>query len=486
MPDRSIPPPGDMPPEELRRVGRELIDWIADYFDGQERLPVAPRCSPGELIDAMPQQGPVRGEPAERILDDFDRLIVPHVVHWSHPGFLAYFAAGGSAPGALAESLIAALNNVGLLWKASPALVELEEVALGWLADWLALPRDWFGIIHSTASDASFHAVIAARQAAVEADRDAGLETSLDRLTIYASEQAHMSIEKTMLALGRGREACRKIEVNDAFQMKPTALDAAIRADLEAGLRPIAVVATVGTTSTSSVDPIPALAEIAARHGLWLHVDAAYAGPAAMLEEKRDLFAGCELADSFLLNPHKWLFCPMDVTAFYTAKPDVFRRALGMTPEYLRSQEDPRAKSLAEYSIPLGRRFRGLKLWFVLRYFGRDGLKARLREHIRLAQGLAQRIKQRPDFELMAPTPFSLVCFRYRPAGADDKTCDGLNEGLLQAINRSGEFYLSHTKLRGRYTIRVAIGNLRTAQRHIDRLWELVLELTEIKETAND
>lgn len=484
MPERSTLPPGDMPPEELRRVGRELIDWIADYFAGQEKLPVAPLCSPGELVDALPPQGPERGESAERILEEFDRLVVPRAVHWSHPGFLAYFAAGGSAPGVLAESLIAALNNVGLLWKASPALVELEEVALGWLADWLALPRGWFGIIHSTASDASLHAVIAARQAAVEADREAGLETSLDRLTIYTSEQAHMSIEKTMLALGRGREACRKIEVDDAFRMKPAALDAAIRTDLDAGLRPIAVVATVGTTSTSSVDPVPALAEIAARHGLWLHVDAAYAGPAAMLEEKRELFAGCERADSFLLNPHKWLFCPMDVTAFYTAKPEVFRRALGMTPEYLRSQEDPRATNLMEYSIPLGRRFRGLKLWFVLRYFGREGLKARLREHIRLAQELAGRIKQQPDFELMTPTPFSLVCFRYRPAGADDETCDALNEDLLQAINRSGEFFLSHTKLRSRYTIRVAIGNLRTAQRHIDRLWGLILEFTKTAQAS--
>jgi aromatic-L-amino-acid decarboxylase len=267
--------------------------------------------------------------------------------------------------------------------------------------------------------------------------------------------------------------------------MLPTALEDAIQNDRRAGLRPVCVVATVGTTSTSSVDPVAEIAPIAERHGLWLHVDAAYAGAAALLPEMRAHFAGCERADSFLVNPHKWLFTPMDLSAFYTRRPEVVREAFSLVPEYLRSQEDPRAVNLMEYSIPLGRRFRALKLWFILRYFGREGLSALLREHIRSAQVFARRIEDHPDFELMAPAPFSLVCFRYRPRGVESTQLDGLNERLLSAINKSGEFFLSHTKLHGNLVIRMAVSNIRTASRHIDRLWELLLETAPIVAQAN-
>jgi aromatic-L-amino-acid decarboxylase len=465
-----------MPVEDFRRFGHQVVDWIADYWAHPERHAVHANVRPGALADSLPGRGPDQGEPMERILEDFERQILPHVSHWNHPGFLAYFPSSGSAPGVLAETLAAALNNVGLLWKTSPALAELEQVTLRWLADWMGLPAGWFGMIHTTASEASLHAVIAAREAARQAAAKAGKLFELSRMVIYASEQAHSSIEKTTLALGLGRDACRKIAVDAEFRQRPEALESAIQNDLEAGLCPVCVVATIGTTSTASVDPVEPIARIAERHGLWLHVDAAYAGAAALLPEMRHHFAGCERADSFLANPHKWLFTPMDISAFYTRRPEVLRAAFSLVPEYLRSTEDPRAVNLMEYSIPLGRRFRALKLWFVLRYFGRQGLAGLLRGHIGAAREFARRIDDHPDFERVAPALFSLVCFRYRPPGVDTSRLDGLNEKLLNAINASGEFFLSHTKLNDRFVIRMAAGNIHTTAQHVDRLWELLLQ----------
>ncbi|MEZ5393161.1 MAG: pyridoxal-dependent decarboxylase [Bryobacterales bacterium] len=355
-------------PEEFRRAGHALIDWIADDLAHPDRRPVAPRVQPGELADKLPASAPVQGAPPETILQDFERNILPHTVGWNHPGFMAYFAAGGSPEGALAEALMAALNNVGLLWKASPAAAELEQTTLAWLAQWLGLPPEWFGMFHTTASEASLHAVIAAREA-----RAARAPLDLNKLTIYTSEHAHSSIEKTMMALGHGREACRKIATDDAFRMRPDALEEAIVRDVAAGLEPVAVCATIGTTSAASVDPVDAIADVATRHRLWLHVDAAYAGACGMLAECAEHFRGVERADSYLMNPHKWMWAPMGVTAFYTARPEMLQRALALTPEYLRSQQDPRAVNLMEYAIPLGRPFRGLKLWYLMRSFGREG-----------------------------------------------------------------------------------------------------------------
>jgi aromatic-L-amino-acid decarboxylase len=471
-----MPAAGDMPVEDFRRFGHQVVDWIADYWSHPERHAVLPDVRPGALVDKLPGHGPEQGEPMDRILEDFERQILPHVTHWNQPGFLAYFPTSGSAPGVLAETLSAALNNVGLLWKASPALAELEQVTLRWLADWMGLPPGWFGMIHTTASEGSLHAVIAAREAARQAAEAAGRPFELSRMMIYTSEQAHSSIEKTTLALGLGRDACRKIAVDGEFRMRPEALEAAIQNDLGVGMQPVCVVATIGTTSTGSVDPVAPIAEIAARHGLWLHVDAAYAGPTAMLPEMQRHFAGCERADSFLANPHKWLFTPMDLSAFYTRRPEILRAAFSLVPEYLRTREDPRAVNLMEYSIPLGRRFRALKLWFILRYFGREGLARLLRGHISAAQEFARRVDDHPDFERMAPALFSLVCFRYRPRGVDPTRLDALNEKLLNAINASGEFFLSHTKLNGRFVIRMAAANIHTTARHIDRLWQLLLE----------
>ena len=474
-PLRADSPAGDMSSQEFRRFGHEIIDWIADYWEHPENFPISPDVEPGALVDSLPASGPESGEPMERILADFEKRVLPHLTHWNHPGFMGYFATTASAPGVLGDLLASALNPIGLLWKTCPALVELEQVTLRWLAEWMGLPTDWFAMTLGGASTGTIHAVIAAREAALAADREDGRLGDSSRLTLYTSAQAHSSVEKAVLAIGLDREHCRMIAVDDTFRMRPDRLAQAIDADRAAGLRPFCVVATVGTTSTSSIDPVPALADICERNSLWLHVDAAYAGSAAIVPEKRHILDGCQRADSFLFNPHKWLFVPMDLTAFYTRRPKQLRTALSLVPEYLRSKEDPRAINFMEYALPLGRRFRALKLWFVLRYFGRDGLVANLREHMRLAQHFAARLEEHPDFLLVAPVPFSLVCFRYQPPGVAPSELDSLNQRLLDAVNASGEFFLSHTKLNDRLTLRVAIGNIRTTQAHVDRLWEVMV-----------
>lgn len=456
--------------EQFRQAAHLAVDWIAEYLENPRRYPVLPRVKPGELKDALPRSAPEHGESYQAILKDFERLILPAVTHWNHPGFMAYFACTGSAPAVIAEMLAAALNTNGIHWLTSPAVVELEQVSLGWLRQWLGLPEEFFGEIFDTASVSSLHAIAAARELADPQARERG---ALPNLTLYCSEQAHSSIDKGAIVLGLGRRNLRKIPVDEEFRMLPEALEQAIEQDRQAGLRPFCVVATAGTTSTTSVDPLAAVAEIAERFGLWLHVDAAYAGAAAILPEKRELFAGLERADSIVVNAHKWLFTPLDLSAFYTRRPEILRRAFSLTPEYLRTAEDARAVNLMDYGVPLGRRFRALKLWFVLRRMGRQGVMEALRAHIQWAQELAGWIDADARFERVAPTPFSVVCFRLR--GEDEQ-----NRRLLARVNASGKFFLSHTELRGRYVLRLAIGNLGTTREDVRTAWEL------IQRTANE
>jgi aromatic-L-amino-acid decarboxylase len=455
-----------MTSEEFRRYGYQAIDWIADYLAQPGRYPVLARVEPGQLAAALPAAGPERGEPMEAILADFERLIVPAVTHWNHPGFMAYFAISASEPGILGELLATALNLNGMLWKSSPAVTELEQVALRWLRQWTGLPEDWFGCIYDTASISSMHAIAAARHAADPESRTHGAARGL---VVYTSEQAHSSIEKGAIAVGIGQDAVRKIAVDAEFRMRPDALAEAIERDLAAGLRPCCVCATVGTTSTTSVDPVPQIAGICARRGIWLHVDAAYAGSIMLAPEFRWAFDGCERADSLVTNPHKWLLTPVDCSVFYTRRPDVLRAAFSLIPEYLRTPDDPRAVNLMDYGVPLGRRFRALKLWFVMRYFGREGFANILREHVRLAQEMAREIDADPRFERTAPTPFSVVCFRYK--GTDDE-----NRRIQDRVNASGEIFMSGTVLNGRFTLRLAIGNQATKREHVERAWELVRE----------
>jgi aromatic-L-amino-acid decarboxylase len=454
--------------EDFRRAGHEAVEWVAAYLEHTREYPVLPQIKPGALVDALPHAAPEKGETFDAILEDFQQLVVPAVTHWNHPRFLAYFACTGSTPAIVAEMLSAALNTNGLHWITSPAVAELEKVALGWLRQWIGLPEDFFGIIYDTASVSSMHAIAAAREMAAPEFREEG---SQPNLVLYTSEQSHSSIEKGAIALGIGQKNVRKIAVDSSFRMRPDALQKAIEQDLAAGKKPFCVVATVGTTSTTSVDPVSAIADIADKYNLWLHIDAAYAGAAAVLAECREHFEGIERAHSLVMNPHKWLFTPVDLSAFYTGRPDILRRAFSLIPEYLRPAEDPRAINLMDYGVPLGRRFRSLKLWFILRYFGREGMENLLRNHIQWAQEIAAQIDVDPRFERVAPAPFSVVCFRL-------KGSDAQNRALLERVNASGEVFLSHTALNGQYVLRIAIGNLATTRDDVQHAWALLQRLS--------
>jgi aromatic-L-amino-acid decarboxylase len=453
-------------PEEFRKSGHEVVDWIADYLRDVGTLPVSPDVRPGALIDALPASAPEIGEPMNAILKDFRELIVPGLTHWNHPRFLAYFSISASGPGILGEMLAAGLNVNQLLWKTAPAATELEQVTLGWLRQWIGLPEEFFGIIHDTASTATMHAILAARELAAPGIRHSG---EFPALTLYASEHAHSSVDKGALAMGTGLDNIRHIPSDAEFRMQPAELEKQIQEDLSAGKKPFCIVATAGTTSTASIDPIRPIAEIASRYGLWLHVDAAYAGTAAILEEHRHILDGASLADSLVVNPHKWLFTPVDISAFYTRRPEILRQAVALTdaPPYLLSDAADRAVNLSEYSLALGRRFRSLKLWFVLRSFGRQGIAEVLRRHIATAQEIAKEIAAHPDFEIAAPVHFSLVCFRYKGSDAD-------NQRLLQQVNASGEALLSSTTLHGRTVLRMAIGNLGTTLDDVRQVWRLI------------
>jgi aromatic-L-amino-acid decarboxylase len=423
----------------FREDGGAALDWAARYLERVGEYPVLAQVDPGDLKAQLPAAAPESGEPFAALLEDLDRLIVPALTHWQHPRFFAYFANTGSEPGVLAELLAAAMNQVGILWRTSPALAELEEVTLGWLAQLLGLPGTWHGHIEDTASTGTMTALAVARNALP------------GRRVVVCSEQAHSSVEKACRIL---ELELRKATVDAAFRIRPDLLDLSDAC---------AVVATVGTTSTTSIDPV---AEIAARKGdVWLHVDAAYAGSAWVCPELRSSQSGVEQADSLVVNPHKWLLVPMDCTALWTARPEAFRDAFSLTPEYLRSADD--AVSLSEVAIPLGRRFRALKLWAVLRCYGRDGLQAMIREHVRLAELFESWVRDGPGWELCAPRPFSVVCFR--KDGSDEE-----NEALMERVNATGEIFISHTKLHGRFVLRLAVGNARTTEDDVRRAWDLL------------
>ena len=467
-----------MPPEEFRRQARALVDWIASYLSSNDR-PVLSRVSPGDIREALPATPPETGTRFDEIFSAFETLLIPGITHWNHPGFFAYFAISGSAPGVLAEFLTAALNVQAMLWRTSPAATELEEVALGWLRQLLGLPDSFDGVIYDTASIASLHALAAAREVAIPDVRTKGLagRSGLPRISVYVSEQAHSSIDKAAITLGFGQDALRRIPVDKQFRMRVDALRDAIGADRSTDRLPVAVVATVGTTSTTSVDPVAKIADVCRRESVWLHVDAAYAGTAAIVPEKASILQGCEQADSLVVNPHKWLFTPFDLSAFYCRRMDVVRATFALTPDYLATTETG-VTNLMDTGVQLGRRFRALKLWAVLRYFGAAGIRSRLKEHMRLAQLFSGWVDDSDDFERLAPVPLSVVCFRARPATLawTDTQLDALNARILDAVNASGEVFLSHTQLDGRFALRLAVGHIRTAEHHVRRAWELLNE----------
>lgn len=457
----------DLPPEEFRRLGHEMIDWVADYLNDTRRFPVEPNVEPGALVEALPKSAPDDGEPMERIFDDFQRLVLPAVNHWNHPRFHAYFSVSASGPGILGELLTAALNTNGMVWKSSPANTELELVVMSWLRQWIGLPDSFFGMILDTASMSTLQAIAAARVAAEPETRVKGAPRDL---VLYTSIHAHSSVEKGALSLGVGQDNVRKIGVDAEYRMRPELLEEAIAADRSAGLRPFCVVSTVGTTSVTSVDPVRDIQRIAAREKLWHHVDAAYGGTAAILDEYRWMLDGAEEADSLVVNPHKWLFTPIDLSAFYCRRPEILREAFSLVPSYLRTDEDGRAVNLMDYGIPLGRRFRALKLWFVMRWFGRRRVQRILREHIRWAHEVAEAMRSDPRFEVVAPVPLSLVVFRRK--GTDED-----NHRLLADLNSSGLAFSSGSVLDGRFVLRLAIGNLGTTRDDVFAVWEKLKEL---------
>lgn len=469
---------GDMPADEFRAAGHALVEWIADYLQHAERHPVLAQVAPGDIARSLPSAAPDVGEPFGDILSDVERVIVPGLTHWNSPTFFAYFSICASGPGVLADFLSSALNQQAMLWRTSPAATELEAVTLGWLRQLMGLPPAFEGVIYDTASVSTLHALAAARERALHGVRHTGLAGRDDAqgLRVYCSEQAHSSVDKAVVLLGLGHESVVKVPCDDAFRMDVEALTAAIAADRAAGRRPLAVIATTGTTSTTSVDPVPAIADVCQREGIWLHVDAAYGGAAAIVPGMAWVLAGAERADSLVVNPHKWMLTPFDLSVLFCRDMDGLREAFSIVPEYLTTTEPPEVRNLMDTGVQLGRRFRSLKLWFVLRYFGADGMRTRIAEHLRLARLLAGWVDDDPGFERLAPVPMSVVCFRARPDSLRDDAAalDGFNERLLHELNAGGQIFLSHTKLRGAYALRLAIGHARTTDAHLAMAWQLI------------
>jgi aromatic-L-amino-acid decarboxylase len=473
--------PGDTTPEEFRKQLHELADWIADFRENIESLRVAPNpavAGPGAIRAQLPRQPPEDGEPFEKILSDVDRLIVPGMVHWSHPMFLGYFGWTTTGPGILGEILSAPLNVNAMTWRTCPAATELETVVIDWLRQWLGLPDEFGGVVYDTASVGIMHALAVAREQAAPYTRKLGLTNrDLPRFRIYTSDQAHSSAEKAAIALGLGEENVIRVRSDDEFRLDVNSLDQTIAEDRDRGFQPMAVVATVGTTSTASVDPILEIAKICQEQKIWLHIDGAYGGGFAMLPEYRWLGEGWEMADSIVINPHKSLFVPLDFSVLYVRDLERLRHVFTLVPEYLRGDTVETEKNYMDYGIQLGRRFRALKAWVIWRSLGREGIVTRLREQIRLANLLANWIKKDNRFELAAPVSMGVVCFRF--IGADEKKLDNLNSELVERINASGRAYLTQTKLRGRRVMRIGFGNVLTTEEHLRKAWELIRQTAE-------
>ncbi len=467
-----------MSADEFRRHGHEVIDWIADYYSRIESFPVLSQAKPGEIRASLPASAPAKREEFAGLLKDVEKLILPGITHWQSPNFFAYFPSNASGPAILGDLLSSGLGVQGMLWATSPACTELETCVLDWLVPALGLPEKFLstktggGVIQDTASSATLCAVLAARERAT--NFSSNKEGCRGKLAAYTSAHAHSSIEKAVKIAGIGSENLRLIEVDERFAMKPESLAAAIEKDQQSGVKPFFVCATVGTTSSNAIDPVEKIGEICRKNNLWLHVDAAMSGTAALCPEFRYLHDGLEFADSYCFNPHKWMFTNFDCDCFYVADRKALVQALSVLPEYLRNQasESGAVIDYRDWQVPLGRRFRSLKLWFVLRYYGMDGLQFHIREHVRLAQQFADWVQCDERFVIAAPAPLNLVCFRL-------KAGDDANQKLMDALNNSGDLYLTHTRLHNKITLRMCVGQTNTTERHVERAWK------RIKEEAN-
>ena len=472
-----IEPLGDFGDEDMRSQLHLVAEWIASYRATIEQRAIVPAVQPGEIAAKFARVAPQRGAPMEQVMGELDALIMPGIVHWGHPAFLGYFGSTSNGPALLGEMIAAALNVSAMTWRTSPAATELEGVVLAWIRDLIGLPEAFMGIVYDTASVALMHALAAAREVAGSEVRTRGLiaRSELRPLRVYASDQAHSSVEKAMIVLGLGEENVVRVRSDERFRMDVQELERAIAGDVARGIRPMAVVATVGTTSAACIDPVPEIAAVCRARDVWLHVDAAYGGALAMLPERREVMAGAEHADSVVVNGHKWLFVPLDFSALYTRRPEVLHSVFALTPEYLRGDADATgAVDYMDYGIQLGRRFRALKAWMAMRAFGREGMEARIREHCRLAELFAGWVEREPYYSTAAPVTMAVVCFRFEPPRLSENRCDLLNEQIVEAVNAGGDAYLTHTTLRERRVMRIGVGNVLTAERHLERAWQRI------------
>lgn len=460
--------------ETFRKHGHEFIDWVADYYKEVEKYPVRSSVPPGQVKSQLPQKPPLQGESMEKIFADFREIILPGISHWQHPAWFAYFPANTSPPSILAEILTAGLGAQCMVWATSPAATELEEVVLSWLGQMLGLPANMQGVIQDTASTATLCALLSAREKVSNFSIN---EQGFDQpLTVYASEEAHSSIEKDVKIAGFGKTNLRNIPTDENLALIPASLEETIIRDKNEGKEPACVIATIGTTSSTAIDPLEAIGQICSRHNIWLHVDAAFAGAAAMLEEKREMLQGIEYVDSFVVNPHKWLLTNFDCSAYFVKEPEVLTKTFAIQPEYLKTSQDKEVKNFRDWGIQLGRRFRALKLWFVLRSYGINGLKEMLRNHLQLAQTFKNWVEEDKNFQLMAPVNVSLVCFRFNPGGKSTEELNYLNELLLKRINDTGQVFLTHTTLKKQYALRMAIGQRTTSKKQVQKAWDLIRE----------
>ncbi len=460
--------------EEFRQHAHQLVDWMADYFNNIRDYPVKSQVAPGAIMKQLPESPPLQGEPIQDIFEDFKKIILPGITHWQHPNFHAYFTGNSSYPSVLAEMLTATLAAQCMLWETSPAAAELEQKMLDWLKQLLLLPEDWSGVIQDTASTATLVAIISAREWKSDWKINERGFTNQERFTIYCSAQAHSSVSKAVRIAGIGLGSLRKIEVDDQFALIPDKLIAQLQQDLKAGFTPLLTVATIGTTGTTAVDPLAEISEICREYGLWLHVDAAWAGTALILPEYRWMSSGLEHADSFVFNPHKWMFTNFDCSAYYVKNPEILKKSFTLIPEYLKTGTKG-VNNYSDWGIQLGRRFRALKLWFVIRNFGGDGLRKKVAEHVSWAKQLAEKVERHSDFQLMAAAPLGAVCFRYHPQSYQSDI-NQLNRELLNKVNQGGKAYITHTVLNGTYVLRLVVGQTYQLKEDIDNAWALIQE----------
>ncbi|MBW6459353.1 MAG: aminotransferase class V-fold PLP-dependent enzyme [Bacteroidales bacterium] len=459
----------------FRKYAHEIVDWMADYLEQVEHLPVKAQTEPGDIFNQIPDHPPEEGEEMAEIFIDFMKIIIPGMTHWQSPNFFAYFPANSSYPSVLAEMLTATLGAQCMKWETSPAAAELEEKMMNWLKEMTGLPGYFHGVIQDSASTATLVAILTAREKMSDYQvNERGLKW-FDNFRVYCSSETHSSIEKAIKIAGLGRQNLVRVGVDSQQRMDPQLLKQSIASDLKVSNKPVCVVATLGTTGTTAIDPLKEIAAICSRHGIWLHVDAAFAGSALILPEYRWMIKGIGQADSFVFNPHKWLFTNFDCSAYFVKDKYALLRTLQVVPEYLRTADQGRVNDYCDWSVPLGRRFRALKLWFVLRSFGVKALQEKLRLHLSLAQELSEMISRDEEFELMAPVTLNLVCFRYKPKGiVDEDELNKINEDLLKRINKSSKAYMTHTKIDGKFAIRMVVAQTNVAKRHVVNAWKLV------------